>query len=955
MLRNCLIIGCVLWSTGLVKAQKMSYFVDGYHGGIYGHLPPWQTHFMVEQLGAHPDWKINLELEPESWDTIALKDSADLAAFKLLVADQSADGRVEYINPSYGQSYLYTIGGESIIRQFYYGMRKLREHFPGLVFSSYSSEEPCFTSALPQILLGYGISYASLKNPNTCWGGYTRNYGGELVNWVGPDGSKLITVPRYKVESLKPKSTWETIASNNSVAYISKSFQAGIQHPVGMCLQDAGWNNGPWIKPGNDHVLGTPGERDNVKSTYHPFTFVTWRGYIEKYSIRKPTADWHFSQEDVLTSLVWGGQILQRIAQQVRAAENRIVATEKLVAIASVWVPGPAPAAGTGASCNGFTWPTASFDEAWRTLLLAQHHDCWIVPYNQRAGMSWADYVVQWTSNTQARCDTIAGNAFAALEGAGSATSTNTNSGINTNSGTGPGSRRSALRTVRVVNTTLGRRVEVVSFKLPEGWKGAVVTDRYVIDSEVTSQPGCNGEWLFKANVPSLGESVYFIREAKTGDGAGTAGGTSTGAGTAGGTSTGAGTVASNRATLAGAHAWRAKDGHFRIETDQYSITLDPARGGAISKLIAKKLNHTSFTDPKSILAFGEMRGNFYKEGGFHTNTEDTAAITILENGPLRVKIEIQGKISTHPFTQTLTLTQAQPRIDIHLDLNWEGNTGIGQSPDEVRGKDLAKAFYNDSFKLQALFPVPFAHQHIYKNAPFDVLQSHLDNTFFHSWDSIKNVVILNWVDVTDEHTQYGLAMLTDHTTSYAHGPHYPLGLTLQYSGDGLFYRNYTLNGPSSMNYALIPHMGKWDQAHIWTKSVAWNEPLIVDVSSASPTRGADAQGEHLVSLTQKGAAGPETSVFSLINTTNDWEVPSVIRKGNELQVRFFNAQGSNAPQKVYPGFAFTSVRLVDFNGKTIQTLTSKKDAKGKIFIELGMPRFGIRTLQFSMTNSERP
>ena len=48
-----------------------AYFIDGYHGGIYGHLPTWQTKFMVEKLAQYPDWKINLELEPESWDTIA--------------------------------------------------------------------------------------------------------------------------------------------------------------------------------------------------------------------------------------------------------------------------------------------------------------------------------------------------------------------------------------------------------------------------------------------------------------------------------------------------------------------------------------------------------------------------------------------------------------------------------------------------------------------------------------------------------------------------------------------------------------------------------------------------------------------------------------------------------------------------------------------------------------------
>src|SRR5690606_29166484 len=143
---------------------------------------------------------------------------------------------------------------------FSYGIQKLKEHFPRAVFTTYSSEEPCFTSALPQVLLSFGFKYASLKNPNTCWGGYTRAFGGGLVQWQGPDGSRLLTVPRYSSEALVANSTWQTTAWNNSREYIQSALAAGIRHPVGMCLQDAGWLVGPWLKE---------------KARYE-----TWRNYI---------------------------------------------------------------------------------------------------------------------------------------------------------------------------------------------------------------------------------------------------------------------------------------------------------------------------------------------------------------------------------------------------------------------------------------------------------------------------------------------------------------------------------------------------------------------------------------------------------------------------------------------------------------------------------------------------
>ena len=865
-------------TSGTPATEAPAYFIDGYHGGIYGHIPSWQTRFMVDQLRAHPDWKINLELEPESWDSIALKDPQAYTEFSGLFADQSAEGRIEYINPAYGQSYLFDISGESIVRQFYYGMRKLREHFPGAVFTTYSSEEPCFTSALPQILRSYGFKYASLKNPNTCWGGYSRAHGGELVDWIGPDGSQIVTVPRYAVEALKPKSTWETIASNNSIAYVTRALDAGIAHPVGMCLQDAGWANGPWIKASTS--------ADSFSASYQPTVYETWRGYIEDHSIREPRENWRLSQEDVQVSLVWGGQILQRVAQRVRASENKIVATEKLAAMASVY--------------NGMSWPSASLDEAWRTLLLSQHHDCWIVPYNQRAGLTWADYVERWTSGTGERCDSVLGDAMDRMAGAAAAMGT----------ATAKSTAASGDLSVRVFNTTGVARNEYASFVLPEGWNGASVVDEH--NRPVAVQQGSDREWLFSAKVPAMGYATYRLVAQPS---AAPAAHAVTGPSAA---------RPSNAGGASGAHAYFDASGACHIETDLYSLVLDPSHGGTIRRLVAKRLGAFSFADTSSARSFGELRGNFYQNGGMRSSTETPAQVRILENGPLRTKVEVSGTIAGTPFSQTYTLAAGEPRIDVHLRIDWAANTGIGESPAAVKGDPLKKAFYNDSFKLQTLFPAPFAGQRVYKNAPFDVTESHLGNTFFDRWDSIKNVVLLNWVDVTDAAGKYGLAVFSDHTTSYAHGAHYPLGLTVQYSGDGLFYRNYTLEGPTEMNYAIVPHAGKWDKAGIWTDGTRWNEPLRTHVAD---------QPRETQSLLHLGAPG--------------WEVASAIVSGNDLVVRLFNAEGTMDEQKVYLGFQTDSVQLVALDGARLASLRTTRDEAGS-YVSLSAPRFGIRTLRFA-------
>ena len=44
------------------------YFVDGYHGGIRGHMPEGSWQDILSAMERWPEWKISLEIEPESWE-----------------------------------------------------------------------------------------------------------------------------------------------------------------------------------------------------------------------------------------------------------------------------------------------------------------------------------------------------------------------------------------------------------------------------------------------------------------------------------------------------------------------------------------------------------------------------------------------------------------------------------------------------------------------------------------------------------------------------------------------------------------------------------------------------------------------------------------------------------------------------------------------------------------------
>ena len=848
---NKLITVCCLISFGLTGLfAQTAFFIDGYHGGIYGHYPLGQTGFMADMLKKHPNWSISIEVEPETWDVVKQRDPDGFNSFKELFKDQSITGRIEYVNPTYAQSFFYTTSGESVIRQFSYGIDLVRKHFPEAIFTSYSAEEPCFTSCLPPILKSFGYSYASTKNPNTMWGGYTRAYGGELVNWIGPDGTQLLTVPRYASEDLNPNSTWQSMAWNNSKEYINNCLLAGIKNPVGMCIQDAswsrGWDKGPWL--GSD-----------TSRFYYPTEYKTWRNYIKNYSIGSTTDDWHFTQEDVLPGLMWGAEVLQRLAQEVREAENKLIATEKLASLASLY--------------RQIRWPVESIDEGWTKVLLSQHHDCWIVPYNRLQGepRTWAEQVTVWTNLANTNCNNVIEQSMRMLTPVGD---------------TG----------ITVYNTLAFQRDEQVAVKIPTTWKNQMISivtqDGMQIPSQMIINKGNLYLTFIALAVPPMGFTSYRIVQNAT-------------------------------ETKESPSVTQQEDGSYLLENDLYAITIDSSKGGVIKSLKSKNLNGKEFVDVTNERSFNELRGYFFNEETFLSSTQSPAKIEVLEQGQIATKIAIHGKIGKHPFTQTIRLVQGEKRIDMTLKIDWEDVPGIGESNQTFRREESRKPFYDSRYKLLVHFPANMTSQQVYKNAPFDVCESRLENTFFNSWDQLKHNVILNWVDLYDKTTEHGMALFTDHTTSYAHGNDHPLALTVQYAGRGLWLRDYTITRPTEISYAILLHANTWTDSRIWSEGERINEPLLATLTNSDQN-----QSKSLLNIQD-----------------NAYELSSIVCKGNDLYVRFFNAQNDASNKSITFNLKADRVELVELNdeAKEIQRISqTDEDVK----IDLTIPQFGIRTIR---------
>jgi alpha-mannosidase len=173
------------------------------------------------------------------------------------------------------------------------------------------------------------------------------------------------------------------------------------------------------------------------------------------------------------------------------------------------------------------------------------------------------------------------------------------------------------------------------------------------------------------------------------------------------------------------------------------------------------------------------------------------------------------------------------------------------------------------------------------------------------------------------------VALLADHTTSYAHGAEQPLGLTLQYSGIGLWGRNYSVQGPTEVNYALLPHAGDWQAAGLWTAGAAWNEPLIARLGHSSGDSG--------------------TSEGTLLNIAHaDWELTAARRRAGKTLIRLFNLSADDRPKTVSYGARASKIERVRLNGQAIEELPLRTDANGFSVFELALPSRGIGTLRIT-------
>jgi alpha-mannosidase len=185
-----------------------------------------------------------------------------------------------------------------------------------------------------------------------------------------------------------------------------------------------------------------------------------------------------------------------------------------------------------------------------------------------------------------------------------------------------------------------------------------------------------------------------------------------------------------------------------------------------------------------------------------------TATTKVVEEGPVRVVLEVRHRYNASTIVQRLAFYRDLARIDVCTDVDWQEAGGPDRGVCSLKAGATVR-----TLGCEAWFETPFSAV----RRPADGQES----------------AAVRWADVGDD--DYGLAIVNDAKHGYdALGNRLRLTLVrAAYSPDAV-----ADVGAHHIDYSLVPHAGSWRDAGVVDTAVGRNQPLIARVA------GGEGQGQ---------------------------------------------------------------------------------------------------------------
>jgi alpha-mannosidase len=404
--------------------------------------------------------------------------------------------------------------------------------------------------------------------------------------------------------------------------------------------------------------------------------------------------------------------------------------------------------------------------------------------------------------------------------------------------------------------------------------------------TEVPAQMAGN-RILFLAKVPSTGYAVYDVRPAVSGPGS----------------------------------VSQLKVSDFSLENARYKITVD--QNGDVSSIFDKAVGKELLSAPVRLALQTEKPHDW---PAWNMDWEDEkkpprgyvqgpAKVRVVENGPVRVALQIERETEDSKFVQTVRLSagDAGNRVEFVNAIDW-------------KAKEAA---------LKAVFPLTAVNPEATYN--WDVGTIRRGNS-----DEKKfEVPSHQWIDLTDKSGAYGVTILSDCKYGSDKPDDNTLRLTLIYTpgmgaGNGRAYSDQLTQdmGHHEIIFGLAGHPRDWREAQTDWQAYRLNQPLMAFESAKHP-----------------GALGKELSLLKVSNTRVRVLALKKAEQSDEIVVRLVEIDG-NPASDVHLKFAAPVVSAREVNGQEAP-LGPAKTVGGELVT--AFTPFQLHTFALKLAPAQKP
>ena len=500
---------------------------------------------------------------------------------------------------------------------------------------------------------------------------------------------------------------------------------------------------------------------------------------------------------------------------------------------------------------GGRPYPQDRLNKAWTLVMGGQFHDILPGTATPKAfEFSWND-------------DVIAMNQFA--EVLTSATESIA-SGMNTKAKGTFGAAVVVYNPLNIAREDVVDATVVFPFATPK-YVRVYGPDGAEVRAQVNGYEGGAVKLLFLANTPSVGYAVYDAEPAET-------------------------PVADSPLKVSASS----------LENERYRVTLD--QNGDVSSIFDKTLSKEMLSAPVRLAIKTDKPEQWPawnmdfpdQQKPPRAYVSGPAKIRVVENGPVRVAVEVERETEGSKFVQTISLSagDAGRRIEFGNVIDWNTREA----------------------NLKATFPLAASNPLATYNWDVGTIQRATND------EKKFEVPSHQWIDLTDKSGSFGVTVLTDCKNASDKPDDNTIRLTLMRTpglGPRAGYGDQTTQdlGHHEFVYGLAAHGGDWRTAQTDWQAQRLNQPLIAFQSSKHP-----------------GSLGKNFSLLSVNNNRVRVLALKKAEESNEVIVRVVELNGQSQ-SGVRLNFAAPLVSAREVNGQELP-VGKATVMKGELVTDLG-------------------